>query len=231
MNAVESFACTGVLPTARAHSVTALTAASSVRIVRTTSTSFISGTGLKKCTPSTWPGRFVAAASAVTLHDDVLEARIACGGQIRSSFANVSFLSAWFSVIASTTRSTALRSSSRVVPAMRPSASSLAFASSLPLATRPSSVCRSRSRPRLTSSSLASTKRTPKPACAATCTMPEPMSPQPITPTFLMAMILPVPCGFECRRVASARATSSGGQAEAAPRNACPAGRDYARSP
>src|SRR5437868_11495075 len=71
MNAVESFACTGVLPTARAHSVTVLTAASSVRIVRTTSTSFISGTGLKKCTPSTWPGRLVAAAIAVTLHDEV----------------------------------------------------------------------------------------------------------------------------------------------------------------
>src|SRR5437762_1968189 len=117
MKAVESFACTGVLPTARAHSVTVFTLASSVRIVRTTSTSFMSGTGLKKCTPSTCPGRLVAAAIAVTLHDDVLEARIACGGQIRSSLAKVSFLSAWFSVIASTTRSAVLRSSSRVVRA------------------------------------------------------------------------------------------------------------------
>src|SRR5207253_6242122 len=69
MKAVESFACTGVLPTARVHSVTAFTAASSVRIVRTTSTSFMSGTGLKKCTPRTCPGRLLAAAIAVPLHD------------------------------------------------------------------------------------------------------------------------------------------------------------------
>src|SRR3989442_11784330 len=78
MKAVESFACTGVLPTARAHSVTVFTAASSVRIVRTTSTSFISGTGLKKCTPSTCPGRLVAAAIVLEglvlghrLHDEI----------------------------------------------------------------------------------------------------------------------------------------------------------------
>src|SRR5713226_584989 len=92
MNAVESLVCTGIFPTARAHSVAVATAASSVRIVRTTSTSFINGTGLKKWSPSTWAGRLVAAAIAVTLHDDVLETRIAWGGQMRSSFANVSFL-------------------------------------------------------------------------------------------------------------------------------------------
>src|ERR671935_124865 len=72
MNAVESLVCTGVFPTLLAHSVTVLTAVSSVRIVRTTSTSFISGTGLKKCTPSTWPGRLVAAAIAVTFHELVI---------------------------------------------------------------------------------------------------------------------------------------------------------------
>src|SRR3989442_2380616 len=108
MKAVESFACTGVLPTARAHSVTVFAAASSVRIVRTTSTSFMSGTGLKKCRPSTWPGRLVAAAIAVTLHDDVLEARIACGGQIPSGFRDVSFFTAWFSVIPYPTRAEGL---------------------------------------------------------------------------------------------------------------------------
>ena len=203
MNAVESFACTGVLPTARAHSVTVRTADSSVRIVRTTSTSFMSGTGLKKCTPSTCPGRLVAAAIAVTLQDDVFDVSSACGGQIRSSLAKVSFFSAWFSVIASTTRSTALRSSSRVVPAMRPSASSLARASSLPLETSPSRVWRSRSSPRLTRSSFASTKSTLKPAWAETCTMPEPMRPQPMTPTFLIAMSSS--CAWVARRCVERR--------------------------
>src|SRR5215510_14905827 len=188
MNAVESFVCTGVLPTASTHSVAVFTEASSVKIVRTTSTSFISATGLKKCSPSTCAGRPVAAAIAVTLHDEVFEARIALGAQILWSLANVSFLSAWLSVIASTTRSHELRSSSRVVPAMRASAASLALASSLPRLASPSSVSRSRPSPRLTSSSLASTNRTSNPACADTCTIPEPMRPQPMTPTFVMAM-------------------------------------------
>ena len=43
---------------------------------RTTSTSFISGTGLKKCRPPNRSGRFVRAASSVTQSDEVLEARI-----------------------------------------------------------------------------------------------------------------------------------------------------------
>src|SRR6185369_4331379 len=189
MNAVASLACTGTLPTERTNSVAAFADASSVRIVRTTSTSFMSGTGLKKCMPTTCPGRLVAAAIAVTLQDEVLLASSADAGQMRSSLANVSFFSAWFSVIASITRSHALRSSRRGVPAMRPSVSSLARASSLPLAASPSSVSRRRPSPRFTSSSLASTNSTEYPACAATCTMPEPMSPHPITPTFLIAMV------------------------------------------
>src|SRR5205814_1516467 len=61
MKAVESFVCTGVLPTARTQSVAARTVPSSVRIVRATSTSFMSGTGLKKWSPSTWAGRRLAA--------------------------------------------------------------------------------------------------------------------------------------------------------------------------
>src|SRR5437870_5436616 len=183
MKAVASLVCTGVLPTARTHSTAVLTAASSVRIVRTTSTSFMSGTGLKKWRPSTCPGRRVAAAIAVTLHDEVLEARIARGGQTRSSLANVSFLSGWFSVIASTTRSQSWRSSSRVVPPMRPSASSFAFASILPRATSASSVVLRLPRPRWSKSSLASTTVVAKPAWAETCAMPDPMSPQPSTPT------------------------------------------------
>ena len=186
MNAVESFVWTGVLPTVRTHSVAVVTTPSSVRIVRATSTSFMSGTGLKKWSPSTWPGRLLAAAMAVTLHDEVLVARIAWGGAIRPSFANVSFLSCWFSVMASTTSSHPLSSSSRDVPAMRASRASLALASSLPFARSASNVSRSRSRPRLASSSFASTTVTGNPAWAATWAMPEPMRPQPMTPTFLM---------------------------------------------
>src|SRR5439155_20727079 len=96
MNAVESFVWTGVLPTARTHSVAVATTASSVRIVRATSTSFISGTGLKKWSPRTWRGRVVDAARAVTLHGEVVGDRIELGGQIRSGLGSVLFLSCWF---------------------------------------------------------------------------------------------------------------------------------------
>ncbi len=78
----------------------------------------MSGTGLKKWSPSTWPGRLVAAAIAVTLQDEVFEASSACGGQIRSSLAKVSFLSGWFSVMASITRSQSRRPSRPTTPVM-----------------------------------------------------------------------------------------------------------------
>ena len=188
MNAVESLVRTGVFPRVCTHSHAVVTVASEVRIVCTTSTSFMSGTGLKKCSPRTWPGRRVAAASAVTLHDEVLVASSACGGQMASSRAKVSFLSDWFSVIASTTRSHAFSSSSRVAPVSRPSASSRAFWSIRALATRVSRFFLMPASPRSRSCWLASTAIVGKPAWTDTWAMPPPMRPQPTTPTDRMAM-------------------------------------------
>src|SRR5262249_30063771 len=91
-------------------------------------------------------------------------------------------------VIASTTRSQLLRSSSRVVPVIRLSRSSFAFTSILPRATRSSSVFRRLPRPRWSNSSLASTTVVATPAWAETCAMPDPMSPQPRTPTLAMGI-------------------------------------------
>ena len=48
------------------------------------STSFITGTGLKKCMPITWCGLFVTEAIFVIEIDDVFEARIAWGGHTAS---------------------------------------------------------------------------------------------------------------------------------------------------
>src|SRR5215510_7205201 len=188
MNAVESLALTGALPTACTHSDAARTVLSSVRIVRTTSTSFIKGTGLKKCSPSTCPARPVAAAIAVMLHDEVLDASSACGGQTLSSLANVSFLSAWFSVIASITRSQSLSASRLVAPLIRPSVSSFAGASILALATSASRFFLMLPRPLSSSAWLASTTVVGKPAWAETCAMPAPMRPHPMTPTVLIAI-------------------------------------------
>src|SRR5580765_4511152 len=125
---------------------------------------------------------------AVTLHDEVVEARSAWGRQMASSLANVSFFTAWFSVIASMTRSQSLRSSRWTDPLSRPRVSFLARSSILALATRLSRLLRNPPRPLSRNAWLASMTTVGKPAWADTCAMPEPMSPHPITPTCLMAM-------------------------------------------
>ena len=77
----KSFACAGTLPSSSASAVIAAAVSSEVCTARITSTSFSTGTGLKKCMPITRSGRPVAAASEVIGIDDVFEARIAASGQ------------------------------------------------------------------------------------------------------------------------------------------------------
>ena len=96
---------------------------SSVDTVETTSTSFITGAGLKKCIPMTSLGRPVTRAQAMIGSDDVVVARIAPGLQISSRFSKRVVLIARSSAIASTTMSTSFRSSSDVGPRTRPSTS------------------------------------------------------------------------------------------------------------
>ena len=76
----KSFASAGVLPSSRASSTIAAAVSSEVDGARTTSTSAITGTGLKKCMPITRSGRPVAAASVAIGIDEVFEARIASAG-------------------------------------------------------------------------------------------------------------------------------------------------------
>ena len=79
MNPELSRQATGSLPSARAKAVTAATVASDVARPRTTSTSFMTGTGLKKCRPAKRSGLFVAAAISVIVSDDVFEQKIVSG--------------------------------------------------------------------------------------------------------------------------------------------------------
>ena len=72
-----------------------------------TSTSFITGTGLKKCMPITLSGRLVRAAIFVIEIDEVFEARMTSGFRMRSRSRKISDLISNFSVAASTTRSQA----------------------------------------------------------------------------------------------------------------------------
>ena len=108
--------------------------ASLVARPRTISTSAITGTGLKKCMPMTCAGRRVCAASLVMEMDEVLEARTAVAGRMRSRARKISDLRSKRSVAASTTKSAALRASRSTMGAMRARAGSISDSASLPLA-------------------------------------------------------------------------------------------------
>jgi hypothetical protein len=75
----------------------------------TTSTSFISGTGLKKCMPTRRPGCFRPLASAVIEIDEVFEASTPPSPTIASRSRKSARLASAFSTIASTTRPAAGR--------------------------------------------------------------------------------------------------------------------------
>src|SRR6476661_5519003 len=156
-------------------------------MVRTTSTSFINGTGLKKCRPTKRSGRLVEVSSSVIEIEDVFEAKIASFFTMPSSAAYIFFFSSTFSITASTMMSHPARSSILVVPfnlARTDCGVSLSPPFSANLASDFSMPAKPLSR------YFCSTSRTvtSNPAVAATCAMPDPIRPQPRTPTFLMSM-------------------------------------------
>ena len=174
---------TSTLPSRWASASTSATTSGSVTTVRTTSTSFITGAGLKKCSPTTLPGREVATEISVTDREEVLVARIVSGGQTASSRVNSSRLRSSRSGTASITSSTSLRSSTEVPNAIRPSSSACSVSVSLPRCTaRPVDPSRC-PRPRSRASASFSTAITSSPDRASTSAMPAPMVPSPITPT------------------------------------------------
>ena len=148
-----------------------------------TSTSAISGTGLKKCMPTTRSGRRVTDPIAATDSELVFVARIAPSAAVASSRRKASRLSARSSGMASTTRSAAESASRLSAGRMRASASVASFASSWPFPTFRSRKPPMRSRARSVAPSSGSWTRTPRPASAATWTIPAPIVPAPRTPT------------------------------------------------
>src|SRR2546422_3870296 len=192
MNPELSFAATASLPRERANAKARRNVSSDVVTARTTSTSCISGTGLKKCRPTKRSARLVAAAMAAMVRLDVLEAKIVCGGQMASSSCHSAFLSSRSSVIASTTMSQPFRSVVAVVKVSRLSAASRSAAASFPFSTNfPSDFSIP---PRARSQICCDTSRTivSRPAVAATCAMPLPIRPHPSTPTRRISVI-PLP--------------------------------------
>src|SRR5580704_4274051 len=120
INPVESCARTGIFPSFAPNATSSSYTSASVAIVRTTSTSFITGTGLKKCKPTNRCCRLVAAEISVIVSDEVLLAKIVAGGQSASNAEKSSRFAGNCSMIASMIKSQSFKSSSAVVPRRRP---------------------------------------------------------------------------------------------------------------
>jgi hypothetical protein len=125
----------GCLPSRRAKASARSTIVWSVSSPTTTSTSFMTGTGEKKCRPSTLPRRLVQEASWAIGMEDVLEARMASSESSPSSVWNRGPLIAGSSKTASTTAPQPARASRSVVHSIRPSSGPMSDSSSLPRST------------------------------------------------------------------------------------------------
>src|SRR5713226_1864410 len=192
MNPVLSDVRTGTLPSFFAKSKAASYTAGEVAIVFTTSTSFISGTGLKKCSPINLSGRRTAVKSSVIEIEEVFEAKIASFFTTSSSDAYIFFFSSTFSMMASMTMSQSARSSFFVVPFNRARISSFCCGVIPPFSTGRSANFASDfsipAKPLSRYFCSTSSTVTSNPAVADTCAMPEPIRPQPSTPTFLISI-------------------------------------------
>ncbi len=140
-----------------------------------TSTSFITGTGFMKCMPITLSGRLVLAAMRPMGMDEVLEARMTCGGQTSSRVWKILNLMVSFSLAASTTKSAAAMSFKSTLVVMRARMLSFSAAASLPLSTLRCRFLAMFARPRSTNSCLISFMITARPLVAATWAMPLPI--------------------------------------------------------
>ena len=174
---------TGFLPTLRTSATTSSSTVGSVTTVRTISTRFCTGAGLKKWMPTTRPGWAFAVEISVTDSEEVLVASIALVETIDSSSRKIPFLTSRDSTTASTTRSASARSFISVVSVIRPRISACSASVILPRLTARPVECSRCSRPRRSASSPTSTPTTAMPLRANTSAMPAPMVPRPTTPT------------------------------------------------
>ena len=155
-----------------------------VRTVEMTSTSFMTGAGLKKCSPATRAGYRVPPAISVTDSEEVLVARIASARQASSSWAYRVRLRSMRSGMASITRSApATPAAMSSVGRIRVSISSRAVSVSLPRVTALSREACSRAMPWSRKPWLISIATTRRPLRATSSAMPEPIRPSPITAT------------------------------------------------
>ena len=154
----------------------------------TISTSSITGAGFMKCMPITFSGLLVAEASRVMGMEEVLEARMVCGGTTLSSLLKISSFRGSTSDTASIIISVPASSSNPWAPFTLFSISAFFSWGSLPLWTNLSRFLATPSSALWRRSLLASTTLTSNPAPAASWAIPCPICPPPTIPNPLMVM-------------------------------------------
>lgn len=102
----QSLTTIGVLPILLAQATTLAMVSSELFSPRMISTSGIRCTGLKKCMPQKFSGRFSALASSLIGMVDVFDASTVSGRTLSSVSASTAFFTFGFSTTASTTTST-----------------------------------------------------------------------------------------------------------------------------
>ncbi|MNE25524.1 hypothetical protein D3C80_1188560 [compost metagenome] len=132
----------GKCPACSASAARRWITAGAVRSPRTTSTIFISGTGLKKWKPATRSGCRQPLAMRVTDSDEVLVASTASTATSSSRARNNACLASRFSTMASISRSQSASAASVSAGRMRARVASSCSGLSLPLAAARSSVSR-----------------------------------------------------------------------------------------
>ncbi|CPY67701.1 Uncharacterised protein [Mycobacteroides abscessus] len=159
--------------------------------VEINSTSGSTGTGLKKCSPSTRPGFLVAAAIFMIGMLEVLDASTASGSVITSSsLAKIEDLMDSSSMTASMTSWRSAKSARSVVNFRLATAASRSRSVIFPAETPRSSDLVIRSRPAVVSASVVSNTSTSTPARADTSAIPAPICPAPITPTRVIPSVI-----------------------------------------
>ncbi len=148
--------------------------------------------------PTTRPGSSSPRATAVIDSDDVLDASTQSCDTMASRSRISACLTARFSTIASITIAASRRSPNAEATLSRPRADATSSGVSLPLSASLASVASSCSAAVAAAPSRTSNRCTGWPASSATCTMPTPITPAPITATgrlrnkliFVMARIV-----------------------------------------
>eukprot|EP00732_Lithocolla_globosa_P003184 Lithocolla_globosa_v1_NODE_2421_length_2013_cov_11.888151.p2 type:complete len:212 gc:universal NODE_2421_length_2013_cov_11.888151:1037-402(-) len=146
------------------------------------STSFITGTGFMKCIPMTCSGLCVKLPILVMEMEEVLEARMACLGAFWSSSLKMIFFNSVLSFTASMTKSDS-PTSNEVEPLTRLITALLSSSVILCLATFFANTFSINPSCFVSCSWFLSMTVTSYPAVAATCAIPIPICPPPITAT------------------------------------------------